>query len=173
MIFPRVVHILTHYPMYWHKHWLRVWVQSVSVKHNVAKQETQDFNPKFSGQLSQLTICSCHVLQQESYHFRMGGSLETIELKMLFNIQLRLCLGYRKVQNKIQHGDLTKKSKNRIVLLHGFKLSANSIDKFRVFTNSTIFTIYYDSPLKYLSLMLVVILIEVKKIKSCYFKRLR
>lgn len=62
MIFPRVVHILTHYPMYWHKHWLRVWVQSVSVKHNVAKQETQDFNPKFSGQLSQLTICSCHVL---------------------------------------------------------------------------------------------------------------
>lgn len=39
------------------------------------------------------------------------------------------------MQNKTQHRDLTEKeNKNRIAFLHGFKLSANSIHKFRIFT---------------------------------------
>jgi len=58
MSFSRVVYNLVHYPMHWQKHYLGVWEQPMSVKQNVAKQETQNFNPQLSGQLSQLTICS-------------------------------------------------------------------------------------------------------------------
>lgn len=36
-----VVYTLAHYPMHWHVNKLGIWVQSMSVKQNVAKQKTE------------------------------------------------------------------------------------------------------------------------------------